>query len=89
VSVPRRQRPRAIDATRTWEIATELERILGPGYHLAHTHRMGWLLRRLESSPEPSGKSRMKYVDVDSAPDGQLGALLLRHQERAGKVADG
>lgn len=82
MSVVRRGRPRAIDATRTWEIADGLEQLLGRGFHIAHTHRMGWLLRHLESFPEPSGRATMKYVDVDSAPEGQLGALLLRHQER-------
>jgi hypothetical protein len=76
------RRSRKVDPTHTWEIGNGLEEILGHGFHLAHTHRMGWLLRKLESSPDPTGKPRMKWVDVDSAPDGQLGALLIRHQQR-------
>lgn len=60
---PRRKQP--IDATRMWELATELEQVLGPGYHLAHTHRMGWLLRHLESWPTPSGT---KLVYAAQAP---------------------
>lgn len=78
----RRGRRPAINVTRTWEIAAELEAILGSGFQLFHTRRLGWLLRQMESWPTPDGKSRLVFVDIDEAPDGQLGALLVRHQQR-------
>jgi hypothetical protein len=71
-----------MDAPRVWEAAAVLETIVGPGFHLAHTHRMGWLLRQLESWPDWRNGRSWRWVDVDSAPEGQLGALLIRHQER-------
>lgn len=72
----------AIDATRNWETAEYLEQILGPGFELMHTKRMGWLLRQLGDRVDIHGQLGMGYREVDSAPDGHLGALLLRHQER-------
>lgn len=75
------QKP-AIDATRAWEAADIIEQMVGAGFHLAHTHRMGWLLRQLESWPDWRTGRSWNWVDVDSAPEGQLGALLLRHQDR-------
>lgn len=79
----RRTRTRAapIDATRAWDAAGVLETMLEPGIELVHTKRMGWLLRRLDWVG-PDTRPRMSWVEIDSAPDGQLGALLLRHQER-------
>lgn len=76
------RRTPAVDDTTMWDAAMILERVLGSGFHLSHTHHMGWLLRHLESWPQPDGIPRSVYVDVDSAPDGQLGALLIRHQRR-------
>jgi hypothetical protein len=73
----KRTRIPAVDVTRTHEIAAELEQILGPGFDLVHTHRLGWLLRRYEPNRE-----RVGLVEVDSAPEGSLGALLVRHQQR-------
>ncbi len=78
----RRGRPPTIDATRLWHAAETLEHIVGPGFQLFHTRRLGWLLRRMDSWPMPDGGSRLVFVDVDEAPDGQLGALLVRHQLR-------
>jgi hypothetical protein len=61
-----------------------MEQVIGPGYQLFHTRRIGWMLRQLELWPDAHapGGSRWVFVDVDDAPDGQLGALLIRHQER-------
>jgi hypothetical protein len=82
---PRRGRQAArrapVDATRTWEAAEALERILEPGIELVHTKRLGWLLRRLDWVGS-EGRPHMGWVEIDSAPNGQLGALLMRHQER-------
>jgi hypothetical protein len=87
VSAGRRGPLAATDVTRTWEVAAELERILGRGYHLSHTHRMGWLLRQFDSKLGQDGEPRMGWTEVDQAPEGQLGALLVRHQEqRRGRV---
>jgi hypothetical protein len=55
----------------------ELEQIIGPGYELMHTQRIGWMLRRYETN-----RARVGLAEVDSAPDGSLGALLVRHQRR-------
>lgn len=74
--MPRTRLP-AVDVTRTHEIAAELEQIVGPGYDLVHTRRLGWLLRVYEPNRE-----RVVLVEVDSAPEGSLGALLVRHQRR-------
>jgi hypothetical protein len=71
----------AVDVTRTHEIAAELEQILGRGYDLVHTKRMGWLLRTWDSWEGPSGP-RDGWREIDAAPDGQLGALLVRLQRR-------
>lgn len=76
-----RTRPPA-DPAQVQEAAAVVERIVGRGFQLFHTRRMGWLLRQMEFWPTPSGIDRMTFVDVDQAPEGQLGALLLRHLER-------
>jgi hypothetical protein len=73
----KRTRFPAVDVTRTHEIAAELEQILGPGYELMHTQRIGWMLRRYETN-----RARVGLAEVDSAPEGSLGALLVRHQRR-------
>lgn len=65
-----------------WEAAEIIESAVGQGFNLAHTHRMGWLLRRWDSWIDRFDQPRDGWVEVDSAPDGQLGALLLRHQQR-------
>lgn len=78
--MPTKQRA-PIDATRVWEAAETLEVILGPGVDLVHTKRMGWLLRTWDSWAGTNGP-RDGWREVDSAPDGQLGALLIRHQHR-------
>jgi hypothetical protein len=74
--MPRTRLP-AVDVTRTHEIGAELEQILGPGYELMHTQRIGWMLRRYETN-----RARVGLAEVDSAPEGSLGALLVRHQRR-------
>jgi hypothetical protein len=73
----KRTRLPAVDVTRTHEIAAELEQIIGPGYELMHTQRIGWMLRRYETN-----RARVGLAEVDSAPEGSLGALLVRHQRR-------
>lgn len=78
----RRGRRAVIDATRAWEAAEVIETMVGRGYHLSHTYGMGWLLRELEDGTNHLGEQVMRYVEIDSAPEGQLGALLLRHQQR-------
>lgn len=78
----RRGRPPAIDASRVWEAAEVFEQIIDSRHELVHTVRMGWLLRRWDSDLDYLGKPCMRWSDLDSAPDGQLGALLLRHQQR-------
>jgi hypothetical protein len=42
-----------------------------------HTQRIGWMLRRYETN-----RVRVGLAEVDSAPEGSLGALLVRHQRR-------
>lgn len=78
----RRGRRPLVDATRIWEAAEIVEAVLGPRLDLVHSARMGWLLRAWNSDLDHAGLPRMHWTEVDSAPEGQLGALLLRHQER-------
>lgn len=78
----RRGRKPAIDPKRTQELGDQLEPILGPGWQLIHSHRMGWRLRQWDSWIDREGHPKMAWLDIDEAPDGQLGALLLRHQRR-------
>jgi hypothetical protein len=79
--MPRGRLP-AIDATRTHDVAEGLEEILGPGYDLVHTKRLGWMLRKWDTWVRADGLPRDGWREVDSAPEGQLGALLMRHQRR-------
>lgn len=73
--MPRGRLP-AVDVTRTHEIAADLEQILRPGDQLVRTRRDGWLIRRYAVGV------RIKFEVIDEAPEGQLGALLVRHQRR-------
>jgi hypothetical protein len=73
----KRTRLPAVDVTRTHEIAAELEQILRPGFdQLVRTRRDGWVIRKYAVG------ERIKFEVIDSAPEGSLGALLVRHQRR-------
>jgi hypothetical protein len=76
----RRGRPVAVDATLTHDAAAWLEAYLGPGVELVHTRRMGWMLREWATYTNYLGQPADGWREVDSAPEGQLAALLLRHQ---------
>lgn len=61
----------------TLRVAAALELLFaGEDISLGRTHRMGWILRR------PTDETLTKWVDIDSAPDDQLGALLTRFRDR-------
>jgi hypothetical protein len=77
-----------IDATRTHEIAADLEQIFGRGYDLVHTKRMGWMLREWDTWVRADGLPRDGWREIDSAPEGQLGALLIRLQRRSRPTED-
>lgn len=72
----KRTRIPAVDVTRTHEIGAELEQILRPGDQLVRTRRDGWVIRKYAVG------ERIKFEVIDSAPEGSLGALLVRHQRR-------
>jgi hypothetical protein len=83
-SLMARTRQLAVDVTRTHDIAADLEQMLGPGFELVHTRRMGWMIRTYDRTRE-----RVVLVEVDSAPEGSLGALLVRHQRRVRGEVEG
>jgi hypothetical protein len=76
----RRGRPAQIDPELTRLVADGLERILRAGFDLVRTHRSGWSLRQWDTWIDSAGAPRSGWHAVDSAPEGELAALLLRHQ---------
>lgn len=78
----RRGRPPTIDAARTRALGAALERILDQGYELVHTRQLGWMLRQWDSWEGRMGEPHDGWHEVDCAPEGELGELLLRQERR-------